>query len=454
MTTHAQQAGADTAEALTAAEHSIHTAMANATSRLAAGTLTPLQARKNVRLETATALGNVSRRVRQIHNRAATEISGSGAVLPAAPGQINTAVLTAQHDADVAFSAVLAAYGAGPQLRGSSRWRKITNRAVRQAGEPGKAAAVLALKSVAAAGFTGYISPAGRRQELAAYGQRVTRAAVRQLARLPVAGVIEARREALLATHTTAIAAAWARASAGINAKAVTAAYRSDPRLNSASTNPETTAEWRKQAARSAALDAMNGVYQSAAYPVLVAALEAIVREGMAEGEADALATAAALQQLGPFDIAAAFAAALASLQDDTSIRGRAQAAAAGLIAAAVNALARVLASHGPDDEGLDGDTGDELRGGKTLARFADWSLWGAFGAGAVALFRRVAAASGQVLLDWTVDSSPCVLCQSNADGNPYAPEDLPSYPGHAHCRCDIVPDSSVPVSFLAGFLG
>jgi hypothetical protein len=453
----ARQAGADVAGALTSAEHGIHTAMANALSRLDAGTLTPLQARKNVRLESATSLGNASRRIRAVHAKAALSLGGEDAVLPSAPGQVDAAVLTAQHDADVAFRAILGAYGGTSLLPGSSRWRKVTDRAVTQARGEGRQAAVLALRAVAAAGFAGYITPAGKRQELASYGQRVTRAAVTALARMPVSGVIEARREALLARHTGAVALAWGRASARVDPKAVAGAYQGDPLLWSASSNPDTMKAWRQQAAKSAALGAMNSVYQSPAYPALVAALETMIGEGMAEGEADALAIAAAVQQLGPFNLGAAFAAALASLKDDTGTGSRAQAAAAGLITAMGNALARVLGSHGPDGDGLDDDARDVLAGGKTLARAVDWSLWGAFGAGAVALFKRIAGSSedaGQVLLDWTTDISPCALCQSNADGNPYTPDDLPGYPGHSNCRCSVDPASDVPVSFLAAYLG
>jgi len=83
-----------------------------------------------------------------------------------------------------------------------------------------------------------------------------------------------------------------------------------------------------------------------------------------------------------------------------------------------------------------------------------DWSLWGAFGAGAVALYQRVAAVTGEMGVDWIDSPSACPLCQQNAAGSPYAPEDVPPYPGHGGCRCDLQPDGNVPLSFFAGYLG
>jgi hypothetical protein len=45
-------------------------------------------------------------------------------------------------------------------------------------------------------------------------------------------------------------------------------------------------------------------------------------------------------------------------------------------------------------------------------------------------------------------------MCQDNEAGSPYAPEDVPDYPGHPNCQCELDQVSDVPSSFFAGLLG
>jgi hypothetical protein len=181
----------------------------------------------------------------------------------------------------------------------------------------------------------------------------------------------------------------------------------------------------------------------------------------MAEGEADAMAAAAYQQHLGAFDTDAAFTAALATLQGDYGVTRQAQEATAGLIAAAAAGAARALAGQ-PDDSSEDADA-EAVRGAVSsgfgaLGRAVDYVLWGAFGAGAVGLWKRAASAIGglfsqSVLVDWLDTASACILCQGNAAGSPYAPEDVPPFPAHGSCRCDLSSEAQLPLSWLAPFL-
>ena len=101
----------------------------------------------------------------------------------------------------------------------------------------------------------------------------------------------------------------------------------------------------------------------------------------------------------------------------------------------------------------------EALTGARDAAsRWTDFATWAAFGAGAVALYRRAASMLGglftpSVLIDWQAQASACPVCQQNAAGSPYAPQDVPAYPAHGNCRCDLLTDTSLPLSMLAPFL-
>ena len=332
------------------------------------------------------------------------------------------------------------------------------NRAQRGTGA-GLPAARLALAAISERGLTGYVSPKGRRWPLAAYAERAVRTATARLAKAPFTSQIAARREALLAKHVTAVSTAWDEAARGLDAPAAVAAFRRDSRVTSTTPDAAVAKRWRQEAAASAVQGWMASVYQSAGYSALAAALADTVRDGMAEGEADAMTAAASQQELGPLDTGAAFTVALATLQGDYGVTRQAQEAVAGLVSGAAAAAARALAGQ-PDGSSED-EAADALRAGASgmLGRAVDYLLWAAFGAGAMALWKQAASAAGNlsasrgVMISWIAGASSCQVCQQNDAGSPYAPEDLPSFPAHANCACSLESDTPVPLSFLAPFL-
>ena len=71
---------------------------------------------------------------------------------------------------------------------------------------------------------------------------------------------------------------------------------------------------------------------QRKGWAALVAAIEAAIADGMAEGEADSLAVAAERQGVKGFSLAAAFTVAAAALQGDPDVSRKAQEAAQGIL--------------------------------------------------------------------------------------------------------------------------
>ena len=463
----AARAGSDAAAILAAAEHAVLAAMASAGTLAIRGTIGPQLAKRKVSLAAAVELGRASAALGKVYSRAAEEAAGKPVPLPDAPDQVARAILTARQDADTAFGAVLAAaLGSGNGVRippPSSPWRRIVDRAARQ-GAPGKAAAA-ALGAVQARGLTGYVSHSGRRQPLAAYAQRVVRVSAARLAAHPVTGTIRQRREHLTAIHVAAVTRAWKVTAAGLDTGSAVTAFRADSRLASSAPDAAVARRWRQEAASSAAAGMTAGVYRSGGYTALTAALEDAVRAGMAEGEAGALAYAAERQHAGNLDMDAAAASALASLQGDYGVTRRAQEAAAAVIGGAAADVARALVNTADGSEKEARDAVQEaLSGARNAAsRWADFTVWAALGAGAVALYQRATSALGGlvrgvftpvVLVTWEAQPSACVICQQNAAGSPYAPVDVPAYPAHGACRCNLWTDSSLPMSLLAQFAG
>ncbi len=455
---HARHAGAEAQRILAAAQGVIIKDMSAAVAKAATGSLTPQLARRKVRATTSATLGAASARLQAVYDTAVKQVTGETGPLPDAPGQVAAAILRAQQDADVAFGAVLAAAGAqGSRMPPpSSAYRPIVTRAQRGTG-PGLPAARTALAAISARGLTGYVSQRGRRWPLAAYTERAVRTATAKLAKAPFTAEITARREALLAGHLVAVGAAWGKASRNLDAAAVVAAFRGDSRATSSAPDPAVAKRWRQEAASSAVAGWMAGVYGSGGYAGLMAALEDAVRDGMAEGEADAMAAAAYQQHLGTFDTDAAFAAALATLQGDYGVTRQAQEAAQGLIAGAALDVARVLAREGDGEEEAAEAVMGALRGG-AVGRWVERALWGAFGAGSIALWQRAASALGGLfssveMISWDVDSNPCVVCQENSDDGPYTPDNVPPYLAHPNCRCSLSSIGNLPSSWLASFL-
>lgn len=271
------------------------------------------------------------------------------------------------------------------------------------------------------------------------------------------------RRHGLLAKHLKTIIAAWDACMADLDPRDVVKRFRREAYLAAEAADPQQR-QWWQDAAKSAALGWLYAVYRSDGYQALVAALEDAIRDGMAEGEAGALALAASRQGKTGFAIAAAFAAAYERLADDHSITQRAQDAAAKIIDGAAADVGRRLARMAGDDAGEDEmtaavqdvTTGDDARSAST---WADWALYAAIGAGALGLYQRVAAAIGDLLqgtvqIDWiTAGGNVCPICLENEMGSPYSPDTLPPFPGHPRCRCSTQSRTRFPLSFLAPFL-
>lgn len=280
-----------------------------------------------------------------------------------------------------------------------------------------------------------------------------------------VRAMIAGRREKLLAAMLAAILKAWNECLAELDLKRLVTRYRADVYLTKTSTPPADPAayrDWWRDAGIAAALGFLRGIYRAKGYQALLLAIEDAVRSGMAEGEGGALAIAAAGQGIAGFDIDAAFLAAYERLEDEPSLGVRALDALVKMIdgagADAGRRLAKLTADGAGEDEmnrgAEDAATGKDVR---SVSAWVQHALWSAIGAGAVALWARcgTAAGSAATMINWFVESSnPCQNCLDNAAGSPYLLDDLPTYPGHIGCQCDIENADPLPVSVFASFLG
>lgn len=263
------------------------------------------------------------------------------------------------------------------------------------------------------------------------------------------------RREKLLRKHLKAVAAAWDACVAELGSPRVMVRQLRSMVVPVAKLADPNRPRW-KDAGTAAALAWLQRLSKAKGYPALVAALEDAIRSGMAQGEADALALAADRQGKAGFAVDRAFRAAYKRLAGDAGIAQQAQDAASGIIDGAAGDIGRVLADQAGDDGSEDDMTGavDEALSGdesQSVGLGTDWWFWGALGAGALAL----AQAAGVQTYDWfdVGDERECPTCMSNASGSPYALGDLPSFPAHPRCRCDVQPSDPLPLSFLADFL-
>lgn len=216
--------------------------------------------------------------------------------------------------------------------------------------------------------------------------------------------------------------------------------------------------DWWKGVAVAAALAWLGRLYQAKGYAALIAAIELAIRAGMAEGEADALAAAAARQGVTGLDIAGAFASAYGRLEGDPGVSQQAQETLERIVQGAAADLGKQLA----EDAGAGKGQQDMVSGVRGLLTGAvrsvrSWVVDGmqaALGAGVKGLLSLVGQGGQTGLLNWVTDGAPCAACSDNEAGSPYAPEDLPDFPGHPNCMCEIDPDTDIPSSFFAGLLG
>src|SRR5208282_956775 len=259
------------------------------------------------------------------------------------------------------------------------------------------------------------------------------------------------RRSKLLAKHEKAVLAAWNDLTATLSPAALVRQFREDTGQVTKLADPDRP--WWKDRGRDAALAWLYAMQQRKGWAALLAAVEAAIRDGMAEGEADSLAVAADRQGVKGFSVAAAFTAAAQALQGDPEVSRKAQETAQGILAAAAASVSVVLAdgagNGSSDAEMADAVTGTVMGPDVSPVKYglAD-ALWAAAGAGLMGLIGKLLgggpatagtapaagptvppspppeeAEPGLALINWVCEGgSPCVTCLENQGGSPYAP--------------------------------
>jgi len=291
-----------------------------------------------------------------------------------------------------------------------------------------------------------------------------------------------ARREKLLAGHEKAVLAAWNDLAGDLSPRVLVRQFKADAGLVAKLADPDRP--WWKDRGRDAALAWLTAMQQRKGWAALVAAIEAAIADGMAEGEADSLAVAADRQGVKGFPVAAAFTAAAQALQGDPDVGQKAQETAQGILGGVAAALSVTLAD-GAGNGSSDAEMADAVTGtvtGPDVAPvkygLAD-ALWAAAGAGLTRLIGKLLTGTpapagtttetgpaappvpppdepepGLAMINWVCEGgNPCVTCQDNQDGSPYAPQDVPAYLAHNHCMCALYLASDVPSSFFAAYL-
>jgi hypothetical protein len=77
--------------------------------------------------------------------------------------------------------------------------------------------------------------------------------------------------------------------------------------------------------------------------------------------------------------------------------------------------------------------------GARSLVSWIGDAIQSAIGNGALAQFTQQAQVQDTpVLVNWENDGNPCAACQDYAAGSPYAPQDVPGYPAHLNCQCEL----------------
>lgn len=261
------------------------------------------------------------------------------------------------------------------------------------------------------------------------------------------------RRERLLRKHLSAVLAAWNACMADLDPRDAAKRFRQAIYLPAEAATKDPTKRWWQDTAIATALGWLRGVYHAGGYDALVAAIEDAIREGMAEGEADALAVAASQQGKTGFDIAAAFTVARQRLANDHSVTQMAAAAATAIIDGAAYDAGRRLASmaaDGASEDEMASAVQDVTAGSdvRSVRAYLGDAIWAGIGAAVTALYR-----AARVQIDWITDGDPCQACQACERGSPYAPGAVPDYPQHPHCKCELSTSSRLPIALLAAFL-
>ena len=261
---------------------------------------------------------------------------------------------------------------------------------------------------------------------------------------------IVARRKRLIRAHVAKVDAAWDACIARLPIQAMVRGFRQDAGLVAKAASTERRA--RKDAGTAAALAWLQGIGQTPGYAALIGAVEDAIRSGMAEGEADALAAAAARQDAGKLDVEAAFDAAYARLAGDPGVAQQAQETIEAIIGGAGADIGRQLAGQA-EAGATERDMASAVRGVTTgavrsLQAWLGDGIYASFGAGADGLFTQA-----QVQVYWATDGNPCPTCVENEAGSPYGPGEVPEFPAHPNCQCDLYTTDPVPSSLFSPFL-
>lgn len=278
--------------------------------------------------------------------------------------------------------------------------------------------------------------------------------------------LVYARRERLLRKHLRSVLAAWKACTADLDPRDVVRAFRRDAYITAEAAVKDPQKRWWQDTGIATALAWLRNVYHRAGYGDLVAALADAIRAGMAEGEADALALAAARQGKAGFQIDRAFKAAYARLATGHSIDQQATDATTRVIDGTAGDIGRRLAALAGEDAGEDEMTSgadDVLGTGNAPGVTVQDLLWGAFAGAALALFAQASSpqpgtAPGEapqpVMVNWVTESgNPCKICLDIEAGSPYLPQDVPPLPQHPRCQCEVYAASGMPDSYFAAYL-
>lgn len=245
------------------------------------------------------------------------------------------------------------------------------------------------------------------------------------------------RREALVHDYTQQVNAAWAPL---IKPRLL----RDGARQFHASTPPGTDRDAVMAAAVAAARAMLQGLPLAPGWADLRQTIRNALAAGQAEGMLGAVAIAADRAGRDGLDWDAGFQRAYQQLERLDALWSQAEQWLSRLVERAIAALARVLAAKAlagaADDELLDAGVDDLTDEGTSPVGFTtDWAMTAAMGLGALALYRL----NNAVSISWITagDGRVCQLCDDNETAGPYSIDDVPAYPAHPRCRCQLAAD-------------
>jgi hypothetical protein len=260
------------------------------------------------------------------------------------------------------------------------------------------------------------------------------------------------RRQEMTERHVRAVMAIWREITSALDARQAVRSLRARVPDGKPS----------KGAALSAGLGLLLGVIDSPRYPDLLAAVQAALRDAMAEGKAGLLAVAA--EQAGypaeserRFDFKAAFGAFWQALEHLASLPRLAERWVLRIIAGCASdvgrSLARMMAAGASEAEMVAGveavTSGEDVR---AVTALLDLAISRAMSQASLDLYRAEGLAECWFLTagDDRVCAVPCEAAEANG---PYPIDDCPVPGLHPGCRCCVTPSDPIPYRALAAYL-